>query len=208
MSLVELLVCIAIVTGLGALLMPLLTRTREDARRTVCASNLGQIGLALLMYADANGSFFPIEDQCSNPQRHLVEGLVPRYLDNMRVLYCPSADEMEEYAQSHAYGGPGGDSVIDTPANRERCYITYRYFSVKRRDTRMPLPLTLSEYPHILCSTSPSARWLMSDWVRPDVPVFPHRQKGGWGGGRNVLFVDRSVQFVPYRTPNAFTDRQ
>jgi len=207
-TIVELLVCIAVVAGLGAMLVPVLTSTREEARRTMCVSNLRQIGIALLMYADANDSFFPLEDQCGNPQRRLVEGLVPSYLDTMDVFYCPSAADMEAYAQSNAYGGPGGDSVIDTPENRQRRYITYRYFSVERRDTRMPLPLTLSEYPHILDSTCPSSRWIMSDWVRPDVPEFPHRQKGGWGGGRNVLFVDGSVRFVTHRTPQAFTDRQ
>jgi prepilin-type processing-associated H-X9-DG protein len=48
----------------------------------------------------------------------------------------------------------------------------------------------------------------MSDWVRKDVPVFPHWEKGGYGGGRNVLFADGSVRFVHHRTPGAFTDRQ
>jgi len=168
-TLIEILVCMAFVAGLGALLVPVLTSTREEARRTVCVSNLRQIGMALLMYANANDSFFPLEEQCGNPQQRLVDGLVPRYLDTMDVFYCPSAEDMEAYAQSNAYGGPGGDSVIDTPKNRKRCYITYRYFSVERRDTRMPLPLTLSEYPHILDTTCPNNRWLMSDWVRPDV---------------------------------------
>jgi len=115
---------------------------------------------------------------------------------------------MEPYAQSNEYGGPGGDSIIDTAENRQRSYITYKYFSVTRRDPRMPLPLRLSEYPHLLASDSPALRWLMSDWVRQDVPVFPHREPGGWGGGRNVLFADASVRFVRHRTDHAFTDRQ
>ena len=102
------------------------------------------------------------------------------------------------------YGGPGGDSVINTDENWRRSYISYKYFSITRRDTRMPLPLRLCEYPHLLKDDSSSRRWLMSDWVRKHAPVFPHMEKGGWGGGRNVLFADTSVQFVRHRTPGAF----
>ena len=207
-TLLELLIVIAMLGILAAMLASVLGLTMEAAHRTVCASNLRQLGFALTTYANWNEGWYPIEDLCGNPQRHLVKALVPAHISDPAVFYCPSADAMESYAQSHEYGGPGGDSVIDTPKNRQRYYITYKYFSITGRDTRMPLPLRLSEYPHLLRVTSPSRRWLMSDWVRKDVPVFPHREQGGWGGGRNVLFVDGSVQFVRHRTDHAFTDRQ
>ncbi len=207
-TLVELLIVITVLGLLAALLMPALGMAMETANRTACAHNLRQIALALKLYANASDGRFPVEETCGNPQRHLVESLVPAYMREIEMFYCPSAAAVEPYAQSHAYGGPGGDSVIDTPENRERYYISYKYFSVTRRDTRMPLPLRLSEYPHLLDAGSPSVRWLMSDWVRKGVPVFPHKERGGWGGGRNVLFVDGSVQFVRHRTPRAFTDRQ
>ena len=160
------------------------------------------------MYAAENKGSYPVEGLCGNPQSVLTESLFPRYVSDRGVFYCPSADQVEPYAQSDEYGGPGGDSVINTDNNWSRSYITYKYFSVTRRDVRMPLPLRLSEHPHLLDVYSPPERWLMSDWVRKDVPVFPHREKGGWGGGRNVLFADSSVRFVGHRTPNAFTERQ
>ncbi len=192
---------------LAALLMPALTGAVAIANRTACANNLKQLGLALRHYANHHESRFPVEDQCGNPQAALVPALVPHYVNDMRLFYCPSAAQMEPFARSHDYGGPGGDSVIDTPQNRDRYYITYKYYSVSRRDTRQPLPLRLSEYPHALGIDSPGARWLMSDYVRKDIPAFPHREPGGWGGGRNVLFADGSVQFVRHRTPGAFTER-
>ena len=71
----------------------------------------------------------------------------------------------------------------------------------------MPLPLWQREYPHLLTAESPPHRWLMSDWVRKGAPVFPHKQHGGWGGGRNVLFVDKSVRFERHSNPGAFVDR-
>jgi len=207
-TLLELLIVIVMLGLLTALLFPAFAMAMETANRTTCANNLHQLGLALRLYANPNEGRFPVEELCGNPQQALVTSLVPHYLGTMDVFYCPSAAALEPYAQSAEYGGPGGDSIIDTAENRRRCWISYKYFSVTRRDLRMPLPLRLSEYPHQLTTDSPPARWLMSDYVRKDIPVFPHREKGGWGGGRNVLFVDGSVQFLPHRTERAFTDRQ
>jgi len=192
------------ITTLMAILLPSFGRAREQARRIACASNLRQLGFGLRMYAIDNKGWYPVEELCGNPQSTLVSGLFPKYLSNRNVFYCPSAAAIEPYAQSDEYGGPGGDSVINTDENWARSYISYKYFSITRRDTRMPLPLSLSEYPHLLRDISPSSRWLMSDWVRKHAPVFPHMERGGWGGGRNVLFADTSVQFVRHRTPGAF----
>lgn len=207
-TLLELLVVVSTIGVLAGLLLPCFGRARETTRRMICATNLRSLGQALHLYALDNDRWFPAEELCGNPQRSLVDSLYPRYASARDVFYCPSADQIEPYAQSHEYGGPGGDSVVNTDQNWERRYITYKYFSITRRDPRMPLPLRVTEYPHLLRNDSPSRRWLMSDWVRQDVPVFPHWEKGGWGGGRNVLFVDTSVQFVHQRTPGAFGDEK
>ena len=207
-SLLELLVVIGAIATLTGVLLPSLGRAKELTRRVVCATNLRQLGTALKMYGHENEGWYPVEELCGNPQPTLTAGLFPRYVSDRGLFYCPSADQIESYAHSEEYGGPGGDSIINTDDNWARSYITYKYFSITRRDTRMPLPLYHSEYPHLLRNDSPSQRWLMSDWVRKDVPVFPHWESGGWGGGRNVLFADTSVQFVPHMTPYAFGDRQ
>jgi len=205
-TILELLVVSGIIAFLACTAAVVLTDAVEKARTTKCASNLRQIGLAVRLYALEHDGAFPVEETCGNPQSRLVDSLVPRYITQWQVFYCPSADQVEPYAQSNEYGGPGGDSVIQTEENWRRRYISYKYYSVLKRDPRTPLPLRISEYPHILHEQSPPYRWLMSDWVRKDVPVFPHREPGGWGGGRNVLFVGGYVRFVRHRTVGAFTD--
>ena len=58
-TLVELVVVIGIITVLIALLLPSLARVRYHAQIAACASNLGQISLAINAYATSNEGRFP-----------------------------------------------------------------------------------------------------------------------------------------------------
>ena len=55
-TLIELLVVIAVIALLMALLIPVLNLAREGAQRAVCLSNLRQLTLAWVLYADDNDS--------------------------------------------------------------------------------------------------------------------------------------------------------
>jgi len=59
-TLIELLVVIAIIAILAAILLPVLERARENARRAACLNNCKQMGLAIFMYLQDNDDYFPV----------------------------------------------------------------------------------------------------------------------------------------------------
>ena len=58
-TMIELLVVIAIIAILAALLLPVINRAQQKARRTTCSNNLKQINVGLRMYTDDFSDFSP-----------------------------------------------------------------------------------------------------------------------------------------------------
>ena len=93
-TLVELLVVIAILGILAALLLPALSRSKEQARGAACLSNLRQVGLAVQMYTDEHEQRMPVMYNRGTNALPIVtnsiEIILGPHLGNTNVLRCPS----------------------------------------------------------------------------------------------------------------------
>ena len=101
-TLVEILVVIAIVGLLAALLFPVFANARASARRTSCASNLKQIGIAINLYAADNRSIYPrfdVPDSSSVGSKDCAPWAdkVYPYVKSTEVFRCPSFDKRGAY---------------------------------------------------------------------------------------------------------------
>ena len=142
-TLIELLVVISIIAMLLAILMPSLTRSREQSKRVVCLANLHAIGQSLYLYAhDFDGMIVPGECQTpwdvwsvptenaggvirDQPQSvnlgHLLSAdKVPMPTGDNHIFFCPSGSNFDRGRPYDNFKSTWGKSDSTT-------YITYMF---------------------------------------------------------------------------------
>ncbi len=120
-TLIELLVVISIIAVLLSVLMPALQRTKEQARRTICKSNLHQLTICAISYAidrddklayrDGDGDDSPhhlyytkpnpwgTNPPCTYDLREMFIASIGGFTghDPHRVFFCPSVSRMTDH---------------------------------------------------------------------------------------------------------------
>ena len=89
-TLIELLVVIAIIALLAAILFPVFSRARENARRSSCQSNLKQLSLGVLQYQqDYDERYAPMLNVVGGNLLGWSQFIQP-YVKSTQVFKCPS----------------------------------------------------------------------------------------------------------------------
>ena len=96
-TLIELLVVIAIIAILAAILFPVFARARENARRASCQSNMKQLGLGFLQYAQDYDEKFPQGEVWFSGLGGKFCGFgwanrIYPYVKSSQIYICPSVD--------------------------------------------------------------------------------------------------------------------
>ena len=96
---IELLVVIAIIAILAAILFPVFAQAKDSAKKSTCISNLKQIAMATLLYADAHEDCLPMPSDGTywwgDFTTGLSGGLLYPYSKSGGLKECPSATDLD-----------------------------------------------------------------------------------------------------------------
>jgi prepilin-type N-terminal cleavage/methylation domain-containing protein len=120
-TLIELLVVISVVALLMAILLPALSRARNQARAVACQANLRQWGLSLNLYTQDNEGRLP-KDGLVLLRGAAMPGSTPDISDNQATYYgfhtqgialCPMATRVMESTEQEPAGSFKSSGAID-----------------------------------------------------------------------------------------------
>jgi len=194
-TLIELLVVFAIISILAAILFPVFSRARESARRANCMSNMKQIGLAEMMYAqDYDEKIATTSTTDSTHVRIRIWDRLITYTKNKQVFTCPSANI------TRTRGIYGKNVETGATVSWYTDYgFNYSYLVTGTSDNYSGVSLASMQNPsqtiYLADSSAPTLETL-------EPPSRYYRAFGGKGylderhmGGLNVLWADGHVKW-------------
>lgn len=215
-TLVELLAVIAIVAVLAGILLPVLARAREAARKAACQSNLKQIGMAFHLYLSDYDSYYPCNGDpnlwMGRNWRVLIQdylpggrmnSLPPGYREPISVkhsdvLLCPSDAraaqtwERTSYAYSAAFfHSPQQVNGLASLLANSTCENAGSIVAALRM-----LPPHAQSESNVLY---PTQKALVAEWLSNHEPFTGDCGFWSWQGSTNYLFADGHVKYLRRR---------
>jgi prepilin-type N-terminal cleavage/methylation domain-containing protein/prepilin-type processing-associated H-X9-DG protein len=189
-TLIELLVVIAIIAILAAILFPVFARAREKARQTSCLSNVKQLSLGMLMYAQDFDERMPRCD-CNSYSYGTCWAINPQpYVKNAQVFRCPS--DSSPYPLVPGAENPCGGGRPPMPTYFDRVDISYGYNLSQQgtllADIQEPASMLMlgeSNYAYTNCGPRPPYDYV--DWAA---------DKERHNEGLNISFMDGHAKWV------------
>lgn len=227
-SLIEVLVVIAIIALLMALLLPVLGKAREKARRVVCLSQLRQIAIGCFTYASDYDKRMPPGNATAAPgwgidntytvsqqkpfgTAYLVTlGYLPRDEAGGKLFYCPSwTHPFEQYGKKQiSLNGSeyGGWYPTDAEGPSVFVCISYLYRSTFGSGCNQPPSLFAQSRAESAFIADHFYVWQYND------PTYGYITAGFYGhkDGYNAVYLDGHAEWRPdptysfyYGNPNA-----
>lgn len=127
-TLIELLVVIAIIAMLMAILVPALRTAKEQTKKTVCAHQIRQQSMALLMYAQENEEKMPMMTWAGGQWlwdvSYFTTDVIIASGADRKIFRCPSnridTDTNRYWRYSENFSGPVSDATPEPASIQER----------------------------------------------------------------------------------------